>query len=323
VGAISDHGALMIGGFLGTLISLERAVALGRGWAYVAPLLTGLGGLGILLGGFAVAKGAIVVGSFIFVGVSLAIVIQQPASHTGTMMLGAATFAVGNGLWWINRPVFELVWWWVAFLLLTIAGERLELSRLVWRPRWAGPAFVAAIAVVLAGVVASTWSRQIGTRVTGCGILALACWLGLHDAARRTVRQHGLARYVAVCLLSGYVWLAVSAILLIGYGPVTAGAPYDAVLHAFFIGFVFSMIFGHAPIIFPAVLHLAVHYRPSFYLPLALLHISLLARVIGDIGGFSEARAWGGALNAIAIVLFFGTIVFSGQIANRLGGRAR
>lgn len=42
VAAMSDHGALMIGGFLGTLISLERAVALARGWAYAAPLLTGL-----------------------------------------------------------------------------------------------------------------------------------------------------------------------------------------------------------------------------------------------------------------------------------------
>ncbi len=39
------HGSLTVCGFLGTLISLERAVALNRPWAYLAPLLTGAGGL--------------------------------------------------------------------------------------------------------------------------------------------------------------------------------------------------------------------------------------------------------------------------------------
>src|SRR3989338_4875596 len=44
------HGPLMLSWFLGTVIGLERAVALGRRWAYTGPLLTGLGGLGILFG---------------------------------------------------------------------------------------------------------------------------------------------------------------------------------------------------------------------------------------------------------------------------------
>jgi hypothetical protein len=43
------HGALMIGSFLGTLISLERAVAVDRRWAYAAPMLTGLGGVALAL----------------------------------------------------------------------------------------------------------------------------------------------------------------------------------------------------------------------------------------------------------------------------------
>ncbi|HSJ99182.1 MAG TPA: hypothetical protein VLC53_19060, partial [Myxococcota bacterium] len=39
--AAASHGALMIGGFLGTGISLERAVALGSSFAYGAPLASG------------------------------------------------------------------------------------------------------------------------------------------------------------------------------------------------------------------------------------------------------------------------------------------
>src|SRR6185437_15820629 len=34
----AGHGPLMVLGFLGTLISLERAVALGATWAYLAPV---------------------------------------------------------------------------------------------------------------------------------------------------------------------------------------------------------------------------------------------------------------------------------------------
>jgi len=39
------HGPLMISGFLGTLIPLERAVAMKQKWMYAPPLLAGLGWL--------------------------------------------------------------------------------------------------------------------------------------------------------------------------------------------------------------------------------------------------------------------------------------
>ncbi|MCB0184615.1 MAG: hypothetical protein KDE31_10125, partial [Caldilineaceae bacterium] len=45
-----SHGPLMINGFLGTLIGLERAVALGKRWAYLAPLSAATGTLLLVLG---------------------------------------------------------------------------------------------------------------------------------------------------------------------------------------------------------------------------------------------------------------------------------
>ena len=42
------HGPLMVLGFLGTLIALERASALRSPWGYAAPALLGLGGLALL-----------------------------------------------------------------------------------------------------------------------------------------------------------------------------------------------------------------------------------------------------------------------------------
>jgi len=84
------------------------------------------------------------------------------------------------------------------------------------------------------------------------------------------------------------------------------------------LGFVFSMVFGHAPIILPAVLRVAVPYTPYFYLPLALLHGSLLIRLTGDWMMLPQWRAWGGALNGIALLAFV-----LGTIAAVLRGLAR
>ena len=44
------HGPLMTCGFFGTVISLERAVALSRRWGYIGPLLSGLGAAAGVLG---------------------------------------------------------------------------------------------------------------------------------------------------------------------------------------------------------------------------------------------------------------------------------
>lgn len=79
----------------------------------------------------------------------------------------------------------------------------------------------------------------------------------------------------------------------------------------FFVGFVFAMIFGHAPIIIPALLNLPVRFRTWSYLPLALLHLSLLVRIGGDLAGSGDVRRWGGMLNALAILLFLGLTALS------------
>ena len=139
------------------------------------------------------------------------------------------------------------------------------------------------------------------------------------------MRGRGLTRFIAVRLLSGYVWLALgSAVILYARGLAPGTASYDAALHAIALGFVFSMVFGHAPIILPAVLRVAVRYHPTFYVPLALLHGSLALRLAGDAAGqFDWVRA-GGMLNALALAAFIvGTLsaVVRGRRAARSTGR--
>jgi hypothetical protein len=82
-------------------------------------------------------------------------------------------------------------------------------------------------------------------------------------------------------------------------------------LHAVFVGFVISMIFGHAPIIFPAILGVPINFQPAFYVHLVLLHVSLALRVFADYANLHSLRMWGGLLNEVAILLFIGMTAYS------------
>ncbi|HEY0882102.1 MAG TPA: hypothetical protein VGD87_11255, partial [Archangium sp.] len=109
---------------------------------------------------------------------------------------------------------------------------------------------------------------------------------------------------IAASLLCGYAWLFVGGALALGSGFVPAGPRFDAVLHAVFVGFVFSMIFGHAPLILPAVLGVRPVWTPRFYLHLALLHGALGLRVAGDLLDVVALRTLGSWGNALAIGVF-------------------
>jgi hypothetical protein len=244
------------------------------------------------------------------------IIRRQPALFTATMGLGALVWLVGNALWLAGRPIYRVVLWWAGFLVLTIVGERLELSRLLRLSRASRAGFLLATGLFVAGVILTEGDLNLGTRLAGAGMLALTVWLLRYDVARRTVRQTGLPRFIGVCLLSGYVWLGVSGLLALRFGGMVAGPRYDATLHALFLGFVFAMIFGHAPIIFPAVLGAPIAFRPAFYAHLALLHLSLVLRVIGDLVPWSPGREWGGLLNVGGILLFLANTVYSARTAS-------
>jgi hypothetical protein len=152
-------------------------------------------------------------------------------------------------------------------------------------------------------------------------LLLLPLWSLRNDIAWRNLRHKlPLTRYIAWCLALGLVWLALGGGLSLVFGAQAAGPRYDAVLHAVFIGFVISMIFGHAPIIFPAVLGLPINFQPAFYIHLGLLHLSLLLRVVGDFANQNTLRMWGGLLNEIAILIFIGMTVYSVRKAMKGGG---
>ncbi len=306
------HGPLMVCGFIGTLICLERAVGAGRLGAYLPPMASAAGAVSALAG----APAPIAAGLFTAAGVGLfALTAGTFATHRTLFhaagALGALGWLAGNALWYAGWPLFRVVPFWMAFLVLTIVGERLELSRLTRPTLGRAALFAVASVALIAGVGLGVAWPLAGARVFALGLIAFVAWLFRYDLARRTVRLKGLTRFIAACLLAGYVWLAIAALVTLRAGVVVAGPDYDAVLHAVFIGFTLSMIFGHASIVFPAILGRTLRYSPRFWVHLGLLQLSLAARIGADLAGAMTVRRWAGAINEVAVLVFLANTALS------------
>jgi len=316
-GGAVHHGFLMISGFLGTVIALERAVAFRGGIAFAAPAFSALGTLALLAGLVPVADAAWIAAPAALLAVSLALARRQPLPHMRLLALASAAWLVAAILHAARRDAGAIAFAFV-FLVLTIAAERLEMTRLMPRRPNAGRLFTACVALQAAGAAAVAISPSHGPAVLGAAFVATAAWLATFDIARRTRRSAGFAGYAAHALLAGYAWLAAGGI---GWIALAAGLPVrDAALHAVALGFVMSMIFGHAPLVIPAVAGLRMRYTPAFYAPLALLHLSLAARFAADFL-LPGARAATGWLNAAALVSFAAVLLHSLHGARR-GRRA-
>lgn len=302
---IAFHGPLMVCGFFGTVIALERAVAIGQRWAYMGPLFAALGGLALVAGfPWVIGGGLMIIASGIFTVATTSIFLRQRAMFTFTLMLGALSWLLGNVLWLGGMDAAQVIPWWIGFLVLTIAGERLELSRFLPPSKIGKTVFVVIIAIFLIGAVTASLGSEWNMQMLSAALAALALWLMRQDTARHTIKQKGLTRFIAACLLSGYIWLLAGALVGIFAQPLMPGFTYDAFLHAILLGFVFSMVFGHAPIIFPAIAKVKIPYHPTFYIPLAALHLALIIRFAGDLFAVPDYRSAGGALNAAALLLF-------------------
>lgn len=305
------HGVLLVLGFVGTLIALERAVALGRRLGYLAPGLLGAGAI-LLLSPLplAVGRAGLVAGSAALVLVYVPLWRRQRDDAVLVQALGAVLAAGAATLWLGGVPVAALLPWLVGFIVLTIAGERLELARLAMGAGAGTRLVLLSTAVVVAVVGSLLWPR-VATPLLGVALLVLVGWLAVHDVARRTVRATGLVRFMAASMLAGYAWLAVAGTVWLVAGPVAEGTGYDAVVHAVFLGFTMAMIMAHAPVILPAVLRRPMGYHPALLVPAVLLHGSLVLRLwVGDALGSPLAWQVGGALNITALLLFVGVVVW-------------
>jgi len=309
-GRLADlHGPLMVLGFMGSLISLERAQALRNRLAYAAPALLGAGALVMISGVFPVlGKLLLFDGALAFVAVMVALYRRAPLPLVAAQVVGAVLACLAAALL-ISVEVPALLPLLAGFIVVTIAAERAELAQLTMGRRAVPTLVVASAWLSLSAVSALLWPG-VGDRIFGVGVLFVALWLIRDDVGRRLIRSEGLRRYNAAALLLGNIWLAVAGLTWVIVGRPEAVGTYDVVVHGTFLGFAMSMIMAHAPIIFPTVLSRPLPYRPAMWAPLTVLHLGMVVRVLGALTG-SVLYQIGGAMTVVSILLFAATAMYS------------
>jgi len=301
--AYVHHGAIMVGGFLGSLIMLEKVIPLKKTIFYIGPLLSASSILVFIFGSFQGAVTMLIVASIVFIAVYSTYLRTQQTLYLWLALMGAVCWLVGNVLLLSERFYPVAFPWWMGFLLFTIVSERLELSKFLPVTKHQKNVLVAFLGLFVIGLLLPF--HGIGTYFSGLALLFISIWLMRYDVIRITLKKEGLARFTAIALLCGYVALLLEGFFLIVLKEAPLG--YDVIVHTFFLGFIFSMIFAHGPIILPGVLELNVKpYHPVLYVPLLTLLISLVIRIGADVTLLSYIwRSVSGWISMTSILLYF------------------
>jgi hypothetical protein len=300
--AAANHGLLIVGVFLGTLISLERAMVMPqRSWLLV-PFFTGISVFPLLMQSSELGMGLLLLGSLGLSAIMHLQTLKHPKFHSVLLYIGAACWFVGNFFAWQTGLIAAGTTWWIGFLMFTIVGERMELSQFLPVPNWSKNALKTLLALFTLGLVVPFHSW--GNEIMGAAALLIAIWLLCFDMAKVAARKKGQFRYIGFGLRCGYVWLGFHGLVLLFME--SHALYYDLMLHTFFLGFVFSMIWAHAPIIFPTIFALRISpYHPVLWLSWSIFQLTLLGRVLFSLMGEFEFRKIFGVVNGFAILIQF------------------
>lgn len=303
-----DHGALMVFGFVGGAIGLERAVAAKTRWAWAGPVASALGVLTLLAGAPRPVPAVAFTLAFLSLGAVYVIIHRRQATHAVLVQSAGVIGAVFATVWWGGGADFaDIVPTAVVFAVATIIGERMELARVSFAGTAAETTITALVLSLLTAALLFALQPQLGFALMGVILLALALLTVRIDVARRLIHAGKLPKYTAACMLAGYAWLLVAGLLWVGFGHTRAGHLHDAAVHSVFLGFVVSMIFAHAPFILGGVIRRTIPYHPALYVPVALLHGGLALRVVADLREANPAWVAGGVINVLAVLLFMAT----------------
>lgn len=299
------HGAIMVGGFIGTLISLEKIIPLKRKVLFLIPFLSGISLLFFFANLPLVSWFCLLAASISLSLIFCYYLLREKGIIYLLMLGGGISWLTGNVIL-INEKLYPLAFpWWLAFALFVITAERLELMKFLpvsIRPK---TALVVLLMLYVLGILLSF--HGTGSFISGAALVGIAIWLMRYDLIGISIKKSGLTKFVAVALLCGYVSVLLTGIFVVSLD--NQPMAYDAVVHVFFLGFVLSMVFAHGPIILPGVLGVSVKpYHRVLYLWLALLHSSWLIRVTADLYLNFEVRRYSGWITAIAIIGYFATM---------------
>lgn len=299
------HGAIMVGGFLGTLISLEKILPLKRKALFLIPFLSGIS-LVFFIAHLSLVSWFCLLAASVGLSLVFSYYFFREKSLIYLLMLGGGISWFTGNFMLISEQLYPLAFpWWLAFALFVITSERLELMKFLPVNTRIKNVLVVLLMFYVLGILLSF--HGTGSFISGAALVGISIWLMRYDLIGISIKKTGLTKFVAVALLCGYVSMLLTGMFVFALD--NQPMAYDAVVHVFFLGFVFSMIFAHGPVILPGVLGVSIKpYHEILYLWLALLHLSWLIRIMADLYLNFEIRQYSGWITTIAIVGYFVTI---------------
>ncbi|MEX1240254.1 MAG: hypothetical protein WEB30_11070, partial [Cyclobacteriaceae bacterium] len=308
------HGAIMVGGFLGSLISLEKIIPLRKKILYIFPVMSAASAVLFLLGHPLIGFAALVLASVGLTSVFVTYFLKERNLIYLLMVGGGICWLTGNVLL-VSTKFYPMSFpWWLGFALCIITSERLELMKFLPVRDATKKLLVIFLGLYITGVLLPF--HGIGQTIRGIALIAIALWLMRNDMIGISIRKTLLPRFTAVALLSGYVAMLLSGVFFLALKD--QALAYDAIVHTFFLGFVFSMIFAHGPIILPGVLGISFKpYHKILYAWLLLLHLSWITRILADVILNMQLRKVSALASVLSILCYFATIATLTIISQR------
>jgi hypothetical protein len=298
----AQHGLLMVGGFLGTLISLERGMVMKQKIWFLVPIVSGLSSLFFIVGKSEIGIILLMAASLGLSAIMHLQSVRHPHFHSYLIYLGAVCWFLGNYLVWYHRLIAAGTTWWIGFLLFTILGERLELSQFLPVPAWSKKLLAALAGLFLIGLLVPF--HGWGNEILGVASVLLSAWLLYFDMAKVASKKGHQFRYIGIGLHMGYVWLMIHGLILLSMEG--QALYYDLLLHTFFLGFTFSMIWAHAPIIFTLIFGIReTPYHRILWWGWGIFQLTLAGRIASSGLELMEWRKFFGVANGWAILGMF------------------
>lgn len=300
----AHHGAIMVGGFLGTLILLEKVIPLKIKILFALPVVNALSLVMIIPEFYHIGQICLITGAIGLLVVFMLYFRKQPRDLSVMLMIAGACCQITGHIMLVTKQFYPMAFpWWMGFILFVIVGERVELSKFLPVTKQNKYLLLGILFLFLIGILLPF--HGMGKYLSGIALVSIALWLLRYDVISIAIKKNGLTRFSAAALMTGCLALMLTGVFLISLPDLPFA--YDAMVHTFFLGFAFSMIFAHGPIILPGVLGLNVKpYHPLLYLPLIAMIGSLMLRLLADTMVLSyTVRQWSGWISAGSILVYF------------------
>jgi hypothetical protein len=288
------HGVLMLNGFAGGVITVERLLSKPNDRWILIGLILLISGLTLYLMGFEFGLLLVAANIAILFLKETYVLIEKQSQNGVYQLVGLLSWFIGNLKFYQNGFYPAAVPFFIVFILMLIVGTRLCKM---------GKEDVIGLVLSFA-IFFSFWLgfHGYGQAIYGVGLALLGIRLAYLEIKNGS--KHLLALVVAYC------WLLITGISSLFSDHILYS--YDLVLHALFLGFFFSMIFINAPDALLKKLGLeSLKTYPNFWV--LFLAFGLIIRlIVGDLFQVQVARNVGGFLNLLTIILYAVSLLFQG-----------